>query len=104
MCSVGWRNFFETDENPAFDEVPRLAEKGESVFLHGFGGAGRTHAAEQIARELKAMAAAYTHCAARNISVDRGALTALFAIARTSTLRGSGIIIIDDVSEVPLAL
>ena len=37
-----WKDFFETDETPAFDEALRLVQQGEPVFLQGFGGTGRT--------------------------------------------------------------
>ena len=50
-ASEGWRDFIETDEEPAFDEALRLVEQGQSVFLQGFGGTGRTHAAKEIANE-----------------------------------------------------
>ena len=33
----GWRDFYETDDELAFDEALRLVEQGQSVFLQGFG-------------------------------------------------------------------
>ena len=48
--SSEWRDFFETDEEPAFDEALRLVKSGQSVFLQGYGGTGRTFAAKEIAK------------------------------------------------------
>ena len=48
-----WQDFVETDSQPAIDRARELViGEGQSVFLQGFGGTGRTYAAKQIAKEL----------------------------------------------------
>ena len=66
------------DERPwndyAADEVLRLVENGESVFLCGYGGTGKTFVAKRAVRRLLAkgkrvIVTAYTHVASQNIRV-----------------------------------
>ena len=60
-----WQDFFETNDQPAFNEAGRLVMEGRSVFLQGFGGTGRTCAAKMIVKELleggKTFAVQLTH-------------------------------------------
>ena len=61
-----WQDFFETNDQPAFDEARRLVMEGQSAFLQGFGGTGRTYAAKMIVKELleggkNVCCTAYTH-------------------------------------------
>ena len=99
----GWRDFYETDDELAFDEALRLVEQGQSVFLQGFGGTGRTFAAKEIARKCKALTCAYTHCAAQNISVE-GCPGGTLHHCLHKYPAWSGVVIIDEVSQIPLAL
>ena len=47
-----WQDFVGTGSQPAIDRARELViGEGQSVFLQGFGGTGRTFAAKQIAKE-----------------------------------------------------
>ena len=92
----------------AFDEARRLEMEGRSVFLQGFGGTGRTYAAKLIAKELmeankSVMCTAYTHMASQNIAMQGATNGTLHhCLHKNPVFRG--IVVIDEVSQIPLVL
>ena len=83
-----WIDYFVDD---AMGEARAIVTRGESVFLQGFGGTGRTYAARAIVKELleqkkSVICTSYTHMASQNIAVQ-GPTTALFITVCTSTPR-----------------
>ena len=105
---VEWKDFFETDGALASDEARRLVAEGQSVFLQGFGGTGRTYAAKAIARELLAQqksvcCTSYTHMAAQNIAIP-GAMNGTLHACLHKNPAFSGTVIIDEVIQIPLVL
>ena len=104
-----WQDFVETDSQPTIDRARELViGEGQSVFLQGFGGTGRTYAAKQIAKELleqkkQIVCTAYTHMAAQNIAMP-GAINGTLHHCLHKLPAFKGIAIIDEVSQIPLVL
>ena len=96
-----WQDFVETDSQPAIDRARELViGEGQSVFLQGFGGTGRTYAAKQIAKELleqkkQIVCTAYTHMAAQNIAMP-GAINGTLHHCLHKLPAFKGIAIIDE--------
>ena len=72
-------------------EARAIVMRGESVFLQGYGGTGRTYAARAIVTELleqkkSVICTSYTHMASQNIAVQ-GPTMALYIIACTNIQR-----------------
>ena len=81
---------------------------GRSVFLQGFGGTGRTYCATEIAKELieqkqQIVCTAYTHMAAQNVAMQ-GAINGTLHHCLHKIPVFKGIVIIDEVSQIPLVL
>ena len=99
-----WQDFVETDSQPTIDRARELVTgEGQSVFLQGFGGTGRTYAAKQIAKELleqkkQIVCTAYTHMAAHNIAMPR-AINGTLHHCLHKLPAFKGIAIIDEVSQ-----
>ena len=81
-------------------------ENGESVFLCGYGGTGKTFVAKEAARRLLAkgervITTAYTHVAAQNIRVP-GAIcgTARHCLHKYPCFRD--VVILDEASQIPV--
>ena len=104
-----WQDFVETDRQPTIDRARELViGEGQSVFLQGFGGTGRTYAAKQIAKELleqtmQLVCTVYTHMAARNIAMP-GAINGTLHHCLHKLPALQGIDLIDEVSRIPLVL
>ena len=66
-----WQDFTETDNQPAIDRARELVLGGQSVFLQGFGGTGRTCTAKDIARRSDRVGNDYVYpCSSPNMAVE----------------------------------
>jgi hypothetical protein len=100
-----WIDYFVDD---AAGKARAIVMRGESVFLQGYGGTGRTYAARAIVTELleqkkSVICTSYTHMASQNIAVQ-GAYngTLHHCLHKHPTFRG--VVVIDEVSQIPLVL
>ena len=92
-----WRDY------TGYDSLRDIVLRGESVMVMGFGGCGKSTAVERVCEELKAkgkqvVKTAYTHLAASRI----GGVTLHHFLSKYKTFKGT--LIIDEVSQVPVAL
>ena len=95
-----WNEYYEADD------VLRLVEKGESVFLCGYGGTGKTFAARAAAQRLmekgrRVIATAYTHVAAQNIKVPGAVNGTLHHCLHKYPCWGD-VVVIDEASQIPV--